>query len=56
MEREVGKRPQFNGNEQMAAMMANMQARLEEQAGMIEQQAALIWNLQQQPVWPEVVQ
>ena len=45
-----GEQPQFNANENMATMIANMQARLEEQARLIEQQAALIQNLQQHQV------
>ncbi len=40
----------MNKNEDITTMMANMQARLEEYARMIEQQAALIQNLQQQQV------
>ena len=42
----AGDQPQFNANEDMATMIANMQARLEEQSRLIEQQVALIHNLQ----------
>ena len=41
----AGEQPQLNANEDMATMIANMQARLEEQARLIEQQTALIHNL-----------
>ena len=40
----AGDQPQFNANEDMATMMASMQVRLEEQARLIEHQAALIHN------------
>ena len=50
IEYEDGKQPQLNKNEDIATMMANMQARLEAHARMIEQQVVLIQNLQQQQV------
>ena len=52
----AGDQPQFNANEDMATMMANMQSRLEERARLIKQQAALIHNLQQHQVRTKVVQ
>ena len=52
----AGEQPQFNVNEDMATMMATMQARLEEQSRVIEQQAALIHNFQQHQVGPGGVQ
>ena len=51
----AGEQPQFNANEDMATLMARMQVRLEEQARVIEQQAALIHNFQQQRDGPGVV-
>ena len=56
IEHGAGEQPQFNTNEDMTTMMANMQARFKDQAKLIEQQAALIHNLQQPQVRPEVVQ
>ena len=48
IEHEDGEQSQLNENEDMATMIANMRARLEEHARMIDQQATLIQNLQQQ--------
>ena len=45
IEYDDGEQLLLNENEDMATMMANMRARLEEHARMIEQQAALIQNL-----------
>ena len=45
--------PPEDENEDMATMMANMQRRLDEQARIIEQQAAIIQNFQQHRAGPE---